>query len=245
MLTGNRIRTASALVFSLGIHAGIMNLGSGWLQPVNIPAITPRRVTMTLTARRQHAVVPPTEEITPLQEKQTVQNTENVIVREIPRPIAAPAEPLPVVVRKNIIEKSTPIPVDPPALQEQESLAEPVDGGQIEEKLANEKLTTEITTQEKTAQLPVTTARPLYKKNPKPVYPTIARRRRYQGTTLLEVQVDSRGRVGELRVVQSSGYEVLDRAALTAVRDWLFEPGRRRDVRVDMWVRVPVRFQLQ
>ena len=38
---------------------------------------------------------------------------------------------------------------------------------------------------------------------------------------------------------------ILDRATITSVKAWQFEPGKRRDQPVDMWVRIPVRFQLK
>jgi protein TonB len=88
-------------------------------------------------------------------------------------------------------------------------------------------------------------AKPLYRENPPPVYPTIARRKRYQGLVWLEVLVDTQGRVADIRIHQSCGYDVLDRAALSAAQKWRFEPGKRGDTTVQMWVRIPVRFQLR
>lgn len=88
-------------------------------------------------------------------------------------------------------------------------------------------------------------ARPAYKDNPRPRYPKRAKRRGYEGTVLLEVLVDRSGRVKELRILTSSGHPVLDRAALKSVNGWLFEPGMVGDEKVDMWVRVPVRFELR
>ena len=88
-------------------------------------------------------------------------------------------------------------------------------------------------------------AKPLYRRNPSPKYPRLARRRGYEGTVVLEVLVDRSGRVKDLRVADPSRYPVLDKAARASVESWLFEPGRRRDVPVDMWVRVPIRFQLK
>jgi len=87
-------------------------------------------------------------------------------------------------------------------------------------------------------------ARPLYKENPPPRYPRIARTRGYQGTVILEVLVDREGDVEDVKLYQSSGYKALDRAALSSVRHWIFTPGRRGDVVVDMWVRVPIAFRL-
>jgi len=53
------------------------------------------------------------------------------------------------------------------------------------------------------------------------------------------------GRVSDLRLSTSSGYTVLDQAALTSVKTWLFHLGTRGEEKVDMWVKVPVRFQLE
>jgi protein TonB len=94
-------------------------------------------------------------------------------------------------------------------------------------------------------EAPLVEATPLYADNPPPNYPRSARRRGHQGTVLLSVFVDSGGRVDRLKVLASSGFDVLDEAALTAVRQWRFESGRRGDTKVGMWVEVPIRFELQ
>ncbi|NQT09689.1 MAG: energy transducer TonB [Desulfobacteraceae bacterium] len=86
---------------------------------------------------------------------------------------------------------------------------------------------------------------PLYKVNPLPKYPRLARKRGYQGTVVLNVLVNQNGRVGDLRLFTSSGYSILDRKAIESVKVWLFEPGMKGDKKLDMWVRVPVRFQLK
>ena len=93
--------------------------------------------------------------------------------------------------------------------------------------------------------IPVREAIPVYDKNPSPEYPLIARRRGFQGTVVLEVLVDRNGRVGDLRVFKSSGYKVLDRAAEKSVREWIFRSAIKGNEKVEMWVRVPVCFQLK
>jgi periplasmic protein TonB len=92
---------------------------------------------------------------------------------------------------------------------------------------------------------PLTKAVPLYRKNPTPVYPTSARRRRNQGTVILAVLIDIEGKVGEIRVEKSSGYTALDRSALRSVGSWAFVPGKKGDQPIDMWVHVPIRFSLK
>jgi len=86
---------------------------------------------------------------------------------------------------------------------------------------------------------------PLYRENPPPAYPALARKRRYEGTVILEVLVNKNGRVTDLKIYHSSGYAVLDEAALETVKDWQFQPGKRGETAIDMWVRVPIRFNLK
>jgi len=87
-------------------------------------------------------------------------------------------------------------------------------------------------------------ARPIYRSNPPPAYPRIARIRGYQGNVMLDVLVNKNGTVGDLKVVKSSGYPILDRAAKSSVKNWLFEPGMVGKEKLKMWVRVPIRFEL-
>ncbi|MFZ0612965.1 MAG: energy transducer TonB [Desulfobacterales bacterium] len=88
-------------------------------------------------------------------------------------------------------------------------------------------------------------AQPEYRKNPPLEYPQRARTRGYQGTVVLEVLVDRHGKVSDIRVLSSSGHAILDSSAMNSVRNWSFEPGRKGQERVEMWVRVPVRFRLE
>jgi protein TonB len=88
-------------------------------------------------------------------------------------------------------------------------------------------------------------ARPRYKENPLPHYPKAARRRGYEGQTLLRVEVLETGTVGKIEIAASSGFEVLDEAALRSVRVWTFVPGTKNGEKIDQWVMVPVRFSLK
>jgi protein TonB len=97
----------------------------------------------------------------------------------------------------------------------------------------------------KPVDLPVIKAIPHYKKNPPPVYPRMARRRGYEGTVLMEVLVSREGLVEAVRLLESSGHGVLDHEAMSAVKRWVFEPARRGEEKVEMWVKVPVRFKLR
>ena len=78
-----------------------------------------------------------------------------------------------------------------------------------------------------------------------PVYPSSDIRMGNQGTVLLSIQVLESGRVGEVRIEKSSGFQRLDDSALREARRWRFRPGTRDGVPVVMWKQLPVTFQLQ
>lgn len=92
--------------------------------------------------------------------------------------------------------------------------------------------------------IPLTNAHPNYKHNISPPYPLLARKRGYQGTVVLEVLVSTDGKAASIRLSRSSGYSILDRAAIKGVRSWLFYPAKRGDELFEMWVKIPIRFTL-
>lgn len=92
---------------------------------------------------------------------------------------------------------------------------------------------------------PSVPAKPDYLKNPKPKYPPVAERRYQQGTVVLNVTVSASGRAMKIAVKKSSGFELLDQAAITAVREWEFTPARIGSLAVESEIEVPWRFTLK
>lgn len=84
-----------------------------------------------------------------------------------------------------------------------------------------------------------------YLHNPSPWYPFEARRVREQGTVMLEVEVSPRGLALEVLIEHSSGWRLLDEAALSAVERWRFVPARQGGDPVAAWVLVPIQFELR
>lgn len=78
-----------------------------------------------------------------------------------------------------------------------------------------------------------------------PVYPLRARRRGWSGEVTLTVQVLATGLVGQVQVERTSGYTILDEAAVEAVRSWLFAPAMRGSEPIDGEIPVIVRFTLE
>jgi len=86
------------------------------------------------------------------------------------------------------------------------------------------------------------TARPSF--NPKPPYPSEARRLRQEGRVVLQVTVSAEGRATNVSILRSSGVASLDESAVATVRRWTFDPARLAGVAIPSKVEVPVTFTL-
>ena len=78
-----------------------------------------------------------------------------------------------------------------------------------------------------------------------PAYPYRARKLRHQGTVILDVKLDEKGKVVTMEVEKASGYRSLDKAALSAVGRWRFQPLVENGRGIRSRVRIPVRFHLE
>jgi periplasmic protein TonB len=59
---------------------------------------------------------------------------------------------------------------------------------------------------------------------PEPTYPPLAQTHQYQGTATIEIFVDADGKITSAKVQKSSGYAILDEAALKVVKErWRFK----------------------
>ena len=80
---------------------------------------------------------------------------------------------------------------------------------------------------------------------PPPRYPAMARRLGQEGVVELRVALSATGTVTEVRVIQSSGWPGLDRAAVAAVRGWRCHAPRVDGVAVAASARQRIRFSLR
>jgi TonB family protein len=76
-------------------------------------------------------------------------------------------------------------------------------------------------------------------------YPQAARQRRLEGTVQLEIDVEPTGAIGTVTVVSSSSHEVLDRAAVDAVRSLSRVPFPSHVRPRALKVRLPVVFEVE
>lgn len=83
-----------------------------------------------------------------------------------------------------------------------------------------------------------------YLDNPPPVYPLAARRRGIEGTVVVRAQIQEDGHCLQANLSKSSGHEMLDKAAVAAVKSWRFIPAKQGTQTITAWVEVPITFRL-
>jgi protein TonB len=77
-----------------------------------------------------------------------------------------------------------------------------------------------------------------------PTYPAVALAARVQGIVIIEATIDPSGRVQDARVLRSAS-PLLNEAALTAVRHWVYTPTLLNGVPVSVVMTVTVNFQMK
>jgi protein TonB len=219
-------RILAAAFIAITFHAIMFTLNPDWLTGRRSFINKPPAITITMSYRKPPTTPqPPVKKIVQEIKKKAVSKPE--IIKKVPSPV-------------RVEEKA----IEPLTVTEQRiDVSE--DANYHEPSVIETAVVTESGVEAAASSEVITEAEPLYKMNPEPPYPKMARKRGYQGTVLLSVLVNIEGRVENLWVFESSGYNILDNAALEAVKKWIFEPGRQGDKPVDMWVEVPVKFEIR
>jgi len=83
-----------------------------------------------------------------------------------------------------------------------------------------------------------------YRKLRPPRYPPQAVREHHTGRVVLKVLIGVDGKPKDITVEKSSGHRELDRAAIAAVKTWVFNPGTRNGVPYEGYALVPFDFNL-
>jgi len=158
--------------------------------------------------------------------------------RDVPRvlaPAASPSAAFP-----EMIAFSAPEPGEPPR-----SLSESVGTAPLSRPFPIAKSGPARLLRDATAEAGSVRSKVRFGNNPRPEYPRAAREADWEGTTVLQVVVLPDGTVGSVTLHKTSGYAVLDEAALTAVKTWQFIPAMDGNFPIKSVVRLPIRFDLQ
>jgi len=79
----------------------------------------------------------------------------------------------------------------------------------------------------------------------RPVYPKNLRERDVEGKVILKILIDKEGKVKEIHIFESSGYEAFDQIAVKSVRQWQFKPAKKGNQPRESWVLIPINFQIK
>ncbi len=79
----------------------------------------------------------------------------------------------------------------------------------------------------------------------RPVYPEIAQEAGIEGTVVVQVFVDKKGRVKDTVILKGIPNTGLDEAAISAIRKTRFRPAKQRERPVGVWISIPVNFRLK
>ena len=79
----------------------------------------------------------------------------------------------------------------------------------------------------------------------KPVYPELAQEAGIEGTVVVQVFVDKKGRVQDTLILKGIPNTGLDEAAVTAIKKTRFRPAKQRERAVGVWISIPVNFRLK
>ncbi|KKC26926.1 energy transducer TonB [Sphingomonas sp. SRS2] len=137
------------------------------------------------------------------------------LIAEPPAPPAEKPEPQPV-----LIEKVQPVVIAPPPIVQAPAPPPPIN------------VTTTPPPPPKPVATPAPPAGPVMVGNlderllegKPPRYPFESRRKHEEGTVVVRLLIGTDGRVAQISIVQSSGFERLDQAALQAIRGWRWQP---------------------
>jgi len=78
----------------------------------------------------------------------------------------------------------------------------------------------------------------------RPKYPQIAQEKRIEGTVIVQVFVNEKGKVTETNISKGIPNSELDEAAIEAIKKTKFKPAMQRGKPVGVWIYIPVNFRL-
>lgn len=207
----------AVLVFSFVAHGLLLQLPPLGVDPIEVDLVEP-------SASIEVVLIEPTPQPTP--EPTPPPTPEKILATEkpaptpasIPKPTATPT-PTP---KPSPVPQSTPRPhpTATPATTSQATPPPRPSGAVVE-------------------------AAPDARSNPPPSYPKTARRNGWEGKVLIRATITTRGTVSAASIVRSSGYGVLDSAAISAVRRWRFRPKTVGNQPVESTIEVPINFSLR
>ena len=84
----------------------------------------------------------------------------------------------------------------------------------------------------------------LYVKGPMPIYPRPAKVRGIEGDVTLNIHINEKGIPYLIEITDSSGYSILDKAAIEGVKKWRFNPASSKGIKIASSIKKRFSFRL-
>lgn len=206
-------------IYSLISHQSLSDVKPSPVKPMMVSLIAPPA---------------PEPEIVPIIEPKPIVKPKPIIkkpvvkkVAEKPQPIEKPVEPqIEAVAEEPVIEEAQPVEQIAPVQVAETVKAPPKSEPVIEDKIELPRFGVS------------------YLSNPVPEYPSMSRRLGEEGRVLMKVLVSAEGAATDVQIEKSSGSSRLDRAAVSAVKQWRFIPAKKSNQPLSAYVLVPINFAL-
>lgn len=226
------IRVVIAVSVSLAVHALIaiaLVVGVDFLPASaggDLEGVAEVELALDVRSEAESAAEPRRSEFAP--DDGLVALTETVFAEAVPPPMSAPSPSA---------EVTPPVAVDPP---EYASVSPPTEVEVMETPAKAPSAQPEPPTKRVRHEVEAKARKPIAA-----VYPRGALERKEQGNVELEFVVSRSGSVGDVRIVTSSGYSDLDKAAIKAVSTAQFVPAQADGAAVESIARLTLTFKLK
>jgi len=240
-------RLSSCLLGALFLHYAAFQIPLHSNPPTPLSSINDESISVTL-----NSWLPPAEQkseepdTNPPVEKELPQEMEQLDEKRAEHVPQKPVETTAASLRKPVYNPQK--PVSKPTVQtakKKKLIKQPAEKAVQKTIPAAQNVAGKATMAAQSASSVSTKAKPFYHHNPKPVYPPLAKRRGWEGTVLLLVEVLPNGACRDIQIKQTSGYTLLDKAAVKAVKRWKFTPGLENGIPQTTVILVPIRFSLR
>ncbi len=77
-----------------------------------------------------------------------------------------------------------------------------------------------------------------------PDYPTLAKQKNIEGNVKINLLINKSGKVEKVRLLKSSGHEILDKAAIDYSKEIFFEPAKKGDTSISTWYPMDFNYKL-
>ncbi|EDQ02712.1 energy transducer TonB [Shewanella benthica] len=218
-----------------------MNSGSamGQAQAINLSIAMRSSVEAKQTPQKEPE---PKQEIAKVQQPEPIE-TATAVAKAMAQPITKPStKPKPTKLAKTETKKQVKKTVEQ-AIKDADKEAMPTAPADVLVQSPSQDQA-EVTAKQGVSQEAITLSRPTFSSPPaQPRYPKLARKRGFEGTAMIEVIFNHIGEQLSLTLINSSGFSLLDRAAITAVKQWQFSPPSPQTA-FAYTVKVPIKFAL-